>query len=594
MQKIPIVNSEPPIVRTGAENIVPALASKKFLTVAEDDGIVDKVVPGEYLIVKYKSGKINLIDISNNYSKTKRNSIILISFDHLKQGDKFKKNDMITWSKMFKNGVLSYGRNSKVAVMNYKGLSHEDQYVLSEDCSNSFMTEFVEAVKVVVPRNATVLKFETEIGKQTTTSDILLEFQLTGNVENYISSISDELLSDTDNEDLNKIAEDKLNKSIIKFSPGGELIDIKIYLNTIKEIDNTIMNYWKNEVKKLTNKKEFSATINGEKTDFLDNIDNSFKKIGDHKFDENSAMVLFYIKKTHSVKKGNKMANRYGAKGIVGYVIPKDEIPYTDNGLKIDAFIAPSAILGRKNTSIYKELYIGKIFYYLPLILKERIRKGESDEKLKNLILKVVNEIDTTPDKDIFKNFESQLKNMKDFKENVMNDRIDFFIIIPPFVNIKFENIKKVANILNIELEEYLNIPDGTGKVKKTKMKVPVGIQYLSTMEQTGDDYEATRAQGKYVQKTGQPTTGKKREGGQSIGNLDVYNLLTYDLDAVFDEILSIRSDDEKRKKQVLNSLRNTGEATIPEKTSEGRTKQLLKLYLMSLGIKINTKSTDK
>ena len=103
--------------------------------------------------------------------------------------------------------------------------------------------------------------------------------------------------------------------------------------------------------------------------------------------------------------------------------------------------------------------------------------------------------------KSIVEKFESIKPSM--LKESLTNKIIRFNYIIPPFNTPKFEDIKKVAKLLNIPLNEKVFIPElGVW----TKDEIPVGISYYSTLEQLSSDYESTRGVAGYISATGQPT----------------------------------------------------------------------------------------
>jgi len=63
-QVIPVTNAEPPIVSTGAEYIAPQLASSKFVITSPKNGVIDKIIPDNYITVKYDDGGSEAFDIS--------------------------------------------------------------------------------------------------------------------------------------------------------------------------------------------------------------------------------------------------------------------------------------------------------------------------------------------------------------------------------------------------------------------------------------------------------------------------------------------------------------------------------------------------
>ncbi len=159
----------------------------------------------------------------------------------------------------------------------------------------------------------------------------------------------------------------------------------------------------------------------------------------------------------------------------------------------------------RKNTCIIKELYLGKIIYFLPKIVSQKLQAGEKLEDVKKLILQVYELISDKRCKDsVAKKFES----IKDsiLKESLVHETIRFNLTIPPFTSPTFEEMKKAAKILDIPLNEKVFIPElGSW----TSEAIPVGIQYFSALEQLSSDYESTRSTAGYVSATGQPTVNK-------------------------------------------------------------------------------------
>ncbi len=176
-QKVPIENAEQAIVETGAEYIVPQITSSKFAHIAKYDGEVIDVKDRETVTVKYKNGRTETFDIQPRFSTTKRNSVIMISIDSLKKGDKFKANQMVGWSRMFDGERFVAGRNIPIAIMNYDGLSFEDGYVISEDTANKFVSETIKKLTVLVPPNTKILNFNGDLYSIADKGSVLLEFQ---------------------------------------------------------------------------------------------------------------------------------------------------------------------------------------------------------------------------------------------------------------------------------------------------------------------------------------------------------------------------------------------------------------------------------
>ena len=235
-------------------------------------------------------------------------------------------------------------------------------------------------------------------------------------------------------------------------SPGGEIVDIKIKINNPKKTDVILVNEWKKIVKEINRK---------------------HKEITKGNFFE-GALVEFYIKVPKTLQKGDKISNRFGAKGVITNVIPKDKIARAEHSGDIGIFLPSAGVLGRKGSAIIKELYVGKIMLNLQRIVREKAEANEGIEDIKDFIIEVYDVMDPTKDKRLVANIKEKLKApAADLKAAFKSDGIKFNYMIPPFNTPGFENFIEAAGLLKIELDERVYIPE-TGQW--TKDKIPVGI----------------------------------------------------------------------------------------------------------------------
>ena len=96
------------------------------------------------------------------------------------------------------------------------------------------------------------------------------------------------------------------------------------------------------------------------------------------------------------------------------------------------------------------------------------------------------------------------------------------------------------------------------------------------------------RGSEKYVGLTGQPTKRKANFGGQAVGNLDTFALITHDVPHIVDELYGARSDDHKTKKSLYNGIIQFGEIPpTPQKEVTGGTKYIFDLFFLGMGLEI-------
>lgn len=126
-QVTPVNNAESPLVITGGEFIIPQIASPRFVHRGKKDGEIFEIVKNETLKVKYFDGTFETFDIIPRKSRTKRGAYISLEMNTLNLGEKFKKNQIIAYTKNFdgKTSMYASGKNVTCAIMNYLGKSHE-------------------------------------------------------------------------------------------------------------------------------------------------------------------------------------------------------------------------------------------------------------------------------------------------------------------------------------------------------------------------------------------------------------------------------------------------------------------------------------
>jgi len=579
-QRVPLVKGkgESAIVETGAEAIVTQIASKKFVSPAPDSGRVLSVKENESITVEYDNGKKEIHNLLPRFSNTKRGSTIINEMSSLKKGDKFKKADLIAWSNFFDGKTTANGRNSTMAIMNYMGTSYEDAYVVTESMADDYVVDTTEKIDIIIPPNAKVTNFIKD--KLTSNGDTLIEFQYTSSIDEYIENFNMDTSDLVDDDNALFVGG---NDTVKRLSPGGEIIDIRIKVNNMKEVDPFIQEMHKNIVNDIKKKQKslskFTPTMP------VDNIDTSQFKVGNHKFKSNmfeGALITFYIKTSKKMQLGDKLCNRFGAKGVIGEIIPNSSKPTTEFSGDIDVFLAPAGLLGRKNTSIIKELYLAKLIKALP----EKI-KPLSISKAKQLIFDVYNTLDKTKTKKIIKAIKSNINSVSDteLKKLFKSGEYKFNFILPPFVKMSFEALIEAAEILDVPLDEKVFIP---ALGMWSKEAVPVGPTYMSRMEQTANDYASTRSVAGYVSATGQPVKGKSKNGGQSVGWLDVQAFLAGDNLEVMKELMGPRSDFKRSKNIMISNLIAHGESdlvTIP--SEKGKTKELFNTIMVGMGLHI-------
>lgn len=201
------------------------------------------------------------------------------------------------------------------------------------------------------------------------------------------------------------------------------------------------------------------------------------------------------------IQVGDKMAGRHGNKGIVSNIIPEYDMPYLPDGRPIDIVLNPLGVPSRMNVGQILECLLGLAGEYLN---------------------------------------ESYLIQL--FDEQYGSEASRSFVYSKLFeASIKTRN-------------PWLFEPHHPGKYKLFDGRtgslfdqpVTVGCTYMLKLVHLVDDKLHARSTGPYSAITQQPVRGRSRNGGQRLGEMEVWALQAYGAATILQEFLTVKSDDVK------------------------------------------------
>ncbi len=209
--------------------------------------------------------------------------------------------------------------------------------------------------------------------------------------------------------------------------------------------------------------------------------------------------VHIYLAEKRKIQMGDKMAGRHGNKGIVSQVLPRQDMPYLPDGTPIDMVLNPLGVPSRMNVGqIYECLlglagkYLGEYFRIAPF---DEIYGAEASRSL--VYAKLYEVRNKTGSKWIF-------------------------------------NPKNPGKI-------YLY----DGRTGETfQQAITVGQAYMLKLVHLVDDKIHARSTGPYSLVTQQPLRGRSKQGGQRLGEMEVWALEGYGAAFTLLEMLTIKSDD--------------------------------------------------
>jgi DNA-directed RNA polymerase beta subunit len=546
-QMLPLKNPEPPIVQTGYESLLSNVLSNNFIKRSPCAGKVTKIT-GDFIEIDCNKGSKKKVVITPVQLKSGAGKNTLSTFKpSVEVGQSVKNKQVIAEGSCISGGTISLGRNLATCYMPYQGYNFEDGLVINERLVSDDKLTSLHGIDVeaTVDRKDRILHI-IDIGAKTKKGDPLIR-KTAGEIEELLGFQEEE-----------EEGVDVYEGQIITKSPGGHVVDIDVFSNI--DIDSFP------SIKKLverTNKK--------------------YKKPTKEKFTTRGVsikgiLIIFRIEQELKIGVGDKLCNRYGNKGIISLVQKDELMPRTPWGETVDIIMNPLGVTGRMNIGQIYELYCG-------LISKEVANRMVKLSKAQGIALMkaVITRLDNTKNKKISTSLIATMTAMSDVKYKKMLEQIqkDKFIpiVIPPFQSPKHKSILEVLKLLKLKTGYKLKLPEYN---TKTQNAVPFGYEYVSKLEHISDAKLHARSTGPTTGKVGQPTAGKRKEGGQRIGEGDTWALTSYNCPTILSELFGPMSDDFVSKNEMMSEIIQNGRTDFKE-TKMSPTRDLLKAYFISL-----------
>ncbi len=546
-QAVPLKNPEPPMIQTGYESILTNVLSDAFIKRSPCAGKISEVTE-DLITIICSSGPKKKVEIIPVHLRSGAGKDTLSVFNPtVKVGNVVKEKSIIAEGSCVSEGTISLGRSMCVAIMPYKGYNFEDGIVVAESVvKKGRLTSLHGIIEEVLVAKDDRIVFMNKFGATTQKGEPLIRKTI-GEIEQLIGY------------DDEQEGEEIVAGHFIKKSPGGTIVDIEVFSNLSEKKFPELADLIKRTNKRAKIQPKEKFTIRGETIKGL--------------------LIRFKIEQELPLGVGDKLTNRHGAKGIVSLIEKDVNMPRSPTGDQVEIILNPIGILGRMNIGQLYELYVG-------LISKELGRKIialKNKTKVVALLNSVLPYLDTTKNKEFSKTLISNFRGMSATKFKTFISQVEasesMTILIPPFKAPAHREILAALKALGLKPGYKLKLPEYN---TSTKYSVPVGYMYILKLEHIGAEKLHVRSTGPVTSKTLQPTAGKRREGGQRMGELDTYSFISYNCPNLLAEFFGPLSDDHITKNEILADIIQSGNAKYrPAKESPVR--DLLNSYFISL-----------
>lgn len=222
--------------------------------------------------------------------------------------------------------------------------------------------------------------------------------------------------------------------------------------------------------------------------------------------------VEIYIAEQRKVQIGDKIAGRHGNKGIISAILPRQDMPYLPDGSVLDIVLNPLGVPSRMNVGQIFECLLGLAGSYLNQVYKiQPFDETYGIEASRSLVYS--------------KLYEARLKTNQSW-------------------------------LFNPNYPGKVRLFDGrTGQC--FAQPVTVGKAYILKLIHLVDEKIHARSTGPYSVITQQPLRGRSKQGGQRVGEMEVWAFEGFGAAYILQELLTIKSDDMENRKNLHYNLLN-------------------------------------
>ncbi len=506
-QAVPLLTTDSPIIGTGMEYKVAHDSGSAVLAI--EDGVVEKVSADEIIIKGKKTGtkhKHKLIKFARSNQSTCINQHPIVSV-----GEKVKKGDIIADGPAMDKGELALGKNILIGFMTWEGYNYEDAVLISEELvmNDVFTSIHIEEYECEAR--------DTKLGAEEITRDI--------------PNVSEDALKDLDETGIIRIGAEVHAGDILvgKVTPKGETeltaeerLLRAIFGEKAREVRDTSLRVPHGENGIIVDVKVFTRENGNEIPAGVNQV------------------VRCYIAQKRKISVGDKMAGRHGNKGVVSRVLPKEDMPFLEDGTPLQIVLNPLGVPSRMNIGQVLEMHLGYAYRALSLKTRQELEAMNVDEVYKKTILDA----------------KDKLKEGEFLK-----------IATPVFDGAHDQDLIDAFEFAGLDKSFKSVVYDGrTGE--KFDNTVTVGIMYYLKLDHLVDDKIHARSTGPYSLVTQQPLGGKAQFGGQRFGEMEVWALEAYGAAYTLQEILTVKSDDVVGRVKTYEAIvkgENIPKSRIPE-----------------------------
>ena len=459
-QAVPLLCPESATVGTGIEKAV--AENSGHLIQASGDGEVVRADADE-VHVKYADGvKIYTLKhfVKNNDDRCYNQKV------RVERGDKVKKGDILIEGASIAGGEIALGKNLLVAFMPWGGYNMEDAIIMSRRLVED------DRLTSINIKDYTVEVRETKLGPEIVTRDI--------------PNVSEESLRHLDENGIVQIGSEVKAGDVLvgKITPKGE--------QELSSEERLLRAIFGEKAKDVRDTSQRMNNAGGGKVVGV----KIFSRENGHELKAGVLMqIQIFVAQLRKIGVGDKMAGRFGNKGVVAKVLPVEDMPFLEDGTPVDVILNPLGVPSRMNLGQLFETHLG-----------------------------------------------------------MAARALGYRVATPSFNGVPSEKISDELEKAGLARDGKSQLFDGrTGE--PFEERTTVGVMHMIKLHHMVSDKIHARSTGPYTMVTQQPLGGKAQNGGQRFGEMEVWALEAYGAAATLQEMLTIKSDDVYGRAKAYESI---------------------------------------
>lgn len=459
-QAVPLLTPEPAVVGTGIEQAV--AENSGHLIQAEADGEVVRADADE-IHVKYADGvKVYTLRhfVKNNDDRCYNQKVRVARGDTVKQGD------ILVEGASIAEGEIALGRNLTVAFMPWGGYNMEDAIILSRRLVED------DRLTSINIKDYNVEVRETKLGPEIVTRDI--------------PNVSEDSLRHLDENGIVQIGSEVKAGDVLvgKITPKGE--------QELSSEERLLRAIFGEKAKDVRDTSQRMNNAGGGKVVGV----KIFSRENGHELKAGVLMqIQIFVAQMRKIGVGDKMAGRFGNKGVVARVLPVEDMPFMEDGTPVDVILNPLGVPSRMNLGQLFETHLG-----------------------------------------------------------MAAKALGYRVATPSFDGVPSATISDELEKAGLARDGKSQLFDGrTGEAFEER--TTVGVMHMIKLHHMVSDKIHARSTGPYTMVTQQPLGGKAQNGGQRFGEMEVWALEAYGAAATLQEMLTIKSDDVYGRAKAYESI---------------------------------------